>query len=70
MSYVTVKDGKLGSVSLPSNPHGHVASVRLIATKQQPLGTSKQHAFPLAMVTLLAGAFGFTADRPYATKST
>jgi hypothetical protein len=27
MSYVTVKDGKLGSVSLPPNPHGHVASI-------------------------------------------
>ena len=59
MSYVTVSKGKLGSVSLPSNPHGRVASMRVKATKQHPLGTSHHRMFPLAMVTLLAAAFGF-----------
>ena len=59
MSYVTVSKGKLGTVSLPFNPRGHVASMRVKATKQHPLGTSHHGMFPLAMVALLAAAFGF-----------
>jgi quinol monooxygenase YgiN len=41
------------------NPRGHVGSMRIKATKQHPLGTSHHRMFPLAMVTLLAAAFGF-----------
>ena len=42
------------------NPHGHVGSMRFKATKPHPLGTSHHRMFPLAMVTLLAAAFGFS----------
>jgi quinol monooxygenase YgiN len=41
------------------NPRGHVGSMRIKATKQHPLGTSHHRMLPLAMVTLLAAAFGF-----------
>jgi hypothetical protein len=41
------------------NPRGCVGSMRIKATKQHPLGTSHHRMFPLAMVTLLAAAFGF-----------
>ena len=41
------------------NPHGHVGSMRVKVTKQYSLGTSHRRIFPLAMVTLLAAAFGF-----------
>jgi quinol monooxygenase YgiN len=41
------------------NPRGHVGSMRFKATKQNPPGTSHQRMFPLAMVILLAAAFGF-----------
>jgi quinol monooxygenase YgiN len=41
------------------NPRGHVGSMRVKATKQHPLGTSHHRMFPLALVTLLAAAFGF-----------
>jgi quinol monooxygenase YgiN len=51
-------NGKLGSVSLPSNPHGYVGSIRIKADKQHPLRTSHQRMFPLAMVALLAAIFG------------
>jgi hypothetical protein len=51
-------NGKLGTVSLPSNPHGRVGSMRVKANKQDPLTTSHQRIFPLAMVALLAAAFG------------
>jgi hypothetical protein len=43
-------NGKLGTVSLPSNPHGRVGSMRVKANKQDPLTTSHQRMFPLAMV--------------------
>jgi quinol monooxygenase YgiN len=46
MSYVTVSKGKLGSISSPSNPRGHI-------------GASHRRRFPLAMASLLAVAFGF-----------
>jgi hypothetical protein len=59
MSYVTVSKGKLGSISLPSNPCGHAGSMRIKATKQHPLSVSHHRLFALAMVTLLAVAFGF-----------
>jgi hypothetical protein len=51
-------NGKLGTVSLPSNPHGRVGSMRVKANKQDPLTTSRQRMFPLAMVALLAAVFG------------
>jgi quinol monooxygenase YgiN len=41
------------------NSRGHVGSMRINATKRHPLGTSHHRMFPLAMVTLLAAAFGF-----------
>jgi quinol monooxygenase YgiN len=41
------------------SPHGHVGSMPIKATKRHPLGTSHRRRFPLAMVTLLAAAFGF-----------
>jgi quinol monooxygenase YgiN len=41
------------------NPRGHVGSMRIKATKQHPPGTSHHRMFPLAMVILLAAAFGF-----------
>jgi quinol monooxygenase YgiN len=41
------------------NPHGSAGSIRIKATKQNSLGTSHHRLFPLAMVTLLAAAFGF-----------
>jgi len=41
------------------NPRGRVGSMRIKATKQYPLGASHHRMFPLAMVTLLAAAFGF-----------
>jgi quinol monooxygenase YgiN len=59
MSYVTVRKGKLGSISLPSNPLGHAGSTPIKAAKQYPPGTSRDRIFPLAMVALLAVAFGF-----------
>ena len=59
MSYVTVGNEKLGSVTLPSNAHGHSGSMSVKTTNQHPLSTSRQRMFPLAMVALLAAAFGF-----------
>jgi quinol monooxygenase YgiN len=41
------------------NPREHVDSIRIKATKQHPLGTTHHRMFPLAMVILLAAAFGF-----------
>jgi hypothetical protein len=41
-------------------PHAYVGSMRIKALKQHPLGTSHHRVSPLAMVTLLAAAFGFT----------
>jgi quinol monooxygenase YgiN len=59
MSYVAVSKLKLGSISRPSNSHGQVGAMPVKTTKQYPLGTSHQRMFLLAMVTLLAVAFGF-----------
>src|SRR5258705_13345243 len=62
MSYVTVSNEKLGSVMVPSNAYGHAGSIMSVKTpNQHPLGTSRQHRFPLAMVALLAAAFAFTS---------
>ena len=41
------------------SPRGHVGSMRIEAAKQHPLGASHHRIFPLAMVALLAVAFGF-----------
>jgi quinol monooxygenase YgiN len=51
-------NGKLGTVYFPSNPHGRVGSIRAKANQQDPLTTSQQRLFPLAMVALLAAVFG------------
>jgi hypothetical protein len=59
MSYVTVGNEKRGSVTFPSNAHGHSGSMRVKTTNQRPLSSSRHRMFPLAMVALLAAAFGF-----------
>ena len=59
MSYVTVGNGKLSNVTLPSNAHEHSGSMSVKTTNQRPLSTGGHHKFPLAMVALLAAAFGF-----------
>src|SRR3984893_9601689 len=58
MSYSTVSNKNLRSVSLTSNPHGHFGSMHVRANKQHPISTSHQRMFPLAMVALLAAVFG------------
>ena len=50
-------NGKLGTVSLPSDPHGRVRSIRVKVNRQNPLTTYHQRMFPLVMLGLLA-AFG------------
>jgi hypothetical protein len=62
MSNVTVGNEKLGSVTLPPNAHGHSGSVSVKTTNQRPLSTSHQRMCPLAMVALLAAAFGFNLE--------
>jgi hypothetical protein len=59
MSYVTVGNEKLGSVTLPSNARGHSGSMSVIATNRHPVSTIRHRMFSLAMVALLAAAFGF-----------
>jgi hypothetical protein len=59
VSYVTVRNEKLGSVTLPSNAHGHSGSMRVKTTNQHPLSTSRHRMFSLAMVALFAAVFGF-----------
>jgi quinol monooxygenase YgiN len=51
-------NGKLGTVSLLSNPPGRVGSMRDKANKPDLLTTSHQRLFPLAMAALLAAVFG------------
>jgi hypothetical protein len=58
MSYATNK-GKVGSITLPANHHGHSASMSVETRKQHPLSSSHHRMFPLAVVALLAAAFGF-----------
>ncbi|MDX6498833.1 MAG: hypothetical protein QOG23_2093 [Blastocatellia bacterium] len=58
MSYIRVGNEKLGSVTLPSDAHGHSGSMSVNTTNQHPLCTSRQRMFPLALVVLLAAAFG------------
>jgi quinol monooxygenase YgiN len=41
------------------NPHGPVGSVRVRATRHNPLGVRDHRIFLLAMTTLLTAAFGF-----------
>ena len=53
-------NGKLSSISLPSNPNGHVGSMRVKAKKEHLLSTSHQRMFPLVMVALLAAVLGIT----------
>ena len=57
MSYVTVGNEKLGSVTLPSNAHGHSGSMSVKTTNQHPLSTRRQRMFALALVAILAAAF-------------
>jgi hypothetical protein len=58
MSYVTVGNERLGSLMLPSNANGHSGSMSVETANQHPLSTSRHRMFPLAMVALLAAAFG------------
>ncbi len=55
-------NGKLGTVSLPSNPHGRVGSVRVKANNRHPLITKRQYKFPLAMLAVLAAVFGLNPN--------
>ena len=59
MSYIKVGNEKLGSVALPSNAHGYSGSMSVKTTNQHPLSTRRQRMFTLALVALLAAAFGF-----------
>jgi hypothetical protein len=47
-------NGKLGTVTLPSNPHGRVSSMRVKINQQDPLTINHQRVFSLAMLALLA----------------
>jgi hypothetical protein len=58
MSYGTVRNEKLGSFTLPSNADGHSVSMSVKTSNQHPLSTRRQWMFPLALVVLLATAFG------------
>jgi hypothetical protein len=58
MSFGMVGNKKLGSVTPPSDAHGHSGSMSVKTTNQHPLSTSRQRMFPLALVALLAAAFG------------
>ncbi len=58
MSYIKVGNEKLGSVVLPSNAHGYSGSMSVKTTNQHPLSTRRQRMFTLALVALLAAAFG------------
>jgi hypothetical protein len=51
-------NGKLGTVSLPSNPPGRVDSMHVKANKQDPPTTSHRRLLPLATVALLVAVFG------------
>jgi hypothetical protein len=59
MSYVTVENEKQGRITLASNAQGHTGSISIKIANQQPLGTSPQRKFLLAMVALLLAALGF-----------
>ena len=58
MSYIKVGNEKLGSVALPSNAHGYSGSMSVKTTSQHSLSTRRQRMFTLALVALLAAAFG------------
>jgi quinol monooxygenase YgiN len=49
---------KLHAVSLPSNPNGRAGSMPVKANEQDLLTTSRQRIFPLALVAIMAAAFG------------
>jgi hypothetical protein len=59
MSYVTVGNKKLGSVTLTFNAHGHSGPMSVKTTNPHLFSTSCRRMFPLATVALLAVAFGF-----------
>ncbi|QNI31674.1 hypothetical protein H7849_21865 [Alloacidobacterium dinghuense] len=59
MSYVTVGNKELSSATLPSNANGHSGSMSAKTTSQRLLNASRHRMFPLAMVALVAVAFGF-----------
>src|SRR5713101_3003501 len=59
MLFIKVGNEKLGSVTLPSDTQGYSGSMSVKTTNQHPLSTRRQRMFPLAMIALLAAAFGF-----------
>ncbi len=59
MLFIKVGNEKLGSVTLPSDTQGHSGSMSVKTTNQHPLSTHRQRMFTLAMIALLAAAFGF-----------
>src|SRR5258708_2120645 len=59
MVCIKVGKEKLGSVTLPSDTQGHSGSMSVKTTNQHPLSTRRQRMFTLAMIALLAAAFGF-----------
>ena len=58
MSFIKVGNKKLGSITHPSDARGYSGSMSVKTTNQHLLITSRQRMFPLAMVALLAAAFG------------
>jgi hypothetical protein len=58
MSQVTTSRGMLGIISRPSYPRGHASLMQIKAPKQHPPASSQHRILPLAIVTLLAAAFG------------
>ena len=58
MSHITIGNETLGSVTLPSNARGHFRSMSVNTANQHSPSTSLHRRFALAMVALLAVAFG------------
>ncbi len=58
MSFIKVGNEKLGSITLPSDANGYSESTSVKITNQHPLSTSLQRMFTLAMIALMAAAFG------------
>ena len=58
MSRITFDNQTLGSVTLPSNAHGHFRSMSVNTANQHSPSTSLHRRFALAVVALLAVAFG------------
>jgi hypothetical protein len=58
MSQITFGNETLGSVTLPSNAHGHSGSLSVNRANQHSPSPSLHRRFALAMVALLVAAFG------------